>query len=142
MNPRDVQSPCLSGTTGMSHSIMSEISAHLQALAEHDRSAAIDLRSLPMTEADRRQLEELLGRGEVTANLELAGASEVWETRYPGVWWIRHMGAGGKIATEEIAITRIPEILKTHPTDVEAAARRIRQELDFPDQSEKEHQYV
>ena len=68
----------------------------LEALAESGQAGSIDLRSLPLSDADRAQLEELLGRGEVQAKLDLAGASEVWETTYPGVWWIRHKGAGGQ----------------------------------------------
>ena len=117
-------------STGMAYSILAEIGQLLTALSEHGEEGAINLRSLPMTDADRSQLEEILGRGEVQAELDLAGASEVWETSYNGVWWIRHKGAGDKIATEEIAVTPVPEILMTHPADIAAASRRIRQDLD------------
>jgi hydrogenase-1 operon protein HyaF len=122
---------CLDGqTTGMARSVLSEIGTLLERLARCGEENAIDLRSLPLTEADRAQLEALLGRGEVRAELEVAGESEVWETAYPGAWWIRHRGAGGRIASEEIAICRIPAILVTHPVDIEAAAARIRDELE------------
>jgi hydrogenase-1 operon protein HyaF len=117
-------------TTGMAYSILAEIGQLLTALSERGEAGAIDLRSLPMTDADRGQLEEILGRGEVRAELDLAGATEVWETSYNGVWWIRHKGEGDKIATEEIAVTSMPEILMTHPVDIAAASRRIRQDLD------------
>jgi hydrogenase-1 operon protein HyaF len=117
-------------TTGMAWSILAEIGELLTALSEHSEAGAIDLRSLPLTDADRDQLEEILGRGEVQAELDLAGASEIWETSYSGVWWIRHKGAGDKIATEEIAVTTVPEILMTHPADIAAASRRIQQDLD------------
>ncbi|HLF31935.1 MAG TPA: hydrogenase expression/formation C-terminal domain-containing protein [Xanthomonadales bacterium] len=128
---RDTSAPCMTTrTTGMAYSILSEIAQRLQLLAERNETSAIDLRSLPMTQADRDQLEAMLGRGEVSARLEIAGPSEVWETAYAGVWWIRHMGAGGRIATEEIAVTRSPEILLTHPQDVTAAALRIRTEFN------------
>lgn len=90
----------------------------------------ISLRNLPMTDADRKELEELLGRGEVRADLEVSGHSEVWETSYPGVWWVQHKGIDGALACEEIAITPIPEILLTHPVDIQAAASRLEQELN------------
>jgi hydrogenase-1 operon protein HyaF len=123
--------PCLDHqTTGMALSVLSEIGTRLEKLAASGEESAIDLRSLPLTEADRAQLEELLGQGEVSARMDLAGESEVWETAYPGAWWIRHRGAGGTIASEVIAVCRIPEILVTHPVDIEAAARRIRNELE------------
>ena len=128
---RDNNAPCMtSNSTGMAYSILAEIGQLLTALSERGEAGAIDLRSLPMTDADRGQLEEILGRGEVRAELDLAGVSEVWETSYSGVWWIRHKGAGNKIATEEIAVTPVPEILMAHPADIAAASRRIRQDLD------------
>ena len=128
---RDSAAPCLSErATGMALSVLAEISRMLENLAASGQPGFIDLRSLPLSEADRAQLEDLLGRGEVQVELDLAGASEVWETAYSGVWWIRHRGAGGKIATEEIAVCRIPELLLSHPADIETAAGRLRQELE------------
>lgn len=127
---RDAGAPCMTTqSTGMAWSILTEIRQLLDALNEKGTVGSIDLRSLPMTDADREQLENLLGRGEVHAELDLAGTSEVWETAYAGVWWIRHKGAADKIACEEIAVTAIPEILITHPVDIEAAAARLGNEL-------------
>ncbi|MBT8047361.1 MAG: hydrogenase expression/formation protein [Xanthomonadales bacterium] len=131
---RDSAAPCLSEmSTGMASSVLAEIGRMLDTLAGSDEPGSIDLRSLPLSDADRAQLEELLGRGEVSAELALAGDSEVWETTYPGVWWIRHRGAGGKIASEVISVCRIPEILMTHPADIEAAASRLREKLETTD---------
>ncbi len=139
---RDNTAPCMaSNSTGMAYSILAEIGELLTALSEHGEAGAIDLRSLPLTDADRDQLEEILGRGEVQAELDLAGASEVWETSYNGVWWIRHKGAGDKIATEEIVVTPVPEILMTHPADIAAASRRIRKDLDSAGLQSHEQKY-
>jgi len=127
----DNGAPCLSDrATGMALSVLAEIGGMLEALTQSGQAGSIDLRSLPLNDLDRAQLEEVLGRGEVRAELDIAGESEVWETSYPGVWWIRHRGAGGRIASEEISVCRIPEILITHPVDIEAAAGRLRQELE------------
>ena len=129
--PRDSVAPCLSDrATGMALSVLSEITNLLEQLAKTGEPASIDLRSLPLSDVDRQQLEEVLGHGEVTLELELAGKTEIWETTFPGVWWIRHRGAADKIATEEIAVCRVPEILMTHPVDIEAAAGRLRAELE------------
>ena len=128
---RDSGAPCLSDkATGMALSVLAEIGRMLEALTESGQAGAIDLKSLPLSDADREQLEELLGRGEVRAEMDIAGTSEAWETSYAGVWWVRHCGAGGKIASEEISVCRVPEILITHPVDIEAAARRLQQELE------------
>ena len=124
---------CLDGhTTGMARSVLAEVSRLLDCLAQTGEPGFIDLRSLPLTDADRAELEALLGRGEVRADLDLAGASEVWETAYAGAWWIRHRGAGDRIAAEEIAVCPVPEILKTHPADIGAAARRLQHDLQQP----------
>ncbi len=116
--------------TGLAQSVLREIAGHLAALAGAGESAAIDLRSLPMTAADRGELESLLGRGEVSVKLDVAGTSELWETRYSGVWWVRHRGDDERIATERIEIAAIPEILVSHDADIAAAAARIREEVD------------
>ena len=121
---------CLDGhTTGMAWSVLAEVGRLLEELASNGQTASIDLRSLPLTDADREELDALLGRGEVRVELDLAGRSEVWETAYPGAWWIRHRGAGDRISSEEIAVCPVPEILRTHPADIETAARRLRRDL-------------
>ena len=127
--------------TGMARSVLAEVARLLESLASHGETGAIDMRSLPLTEADRAELEQLLERGEVQAQLEVAGASEVWETNYPGVWWIRHRGAGEKISSEEIAVCPVPEILVSHPDDIEAAAKRIQHDIleNQPSEPEASH---
>jgi hydrogenase-1 operon protein HyaF len=128
---RENSTSCLDGqTTGMALSVLAEVGRLLEALAATGETGAIDLRSLPLTDADRAQLEDLLGHGEVHAELAVAGRSEVWETGYAGAWWIRHRGADERIATEVIAICPAPDILQAHPDDIQAAARRIRRELE------------
>ena len=113
----------------MAATVLQEITQLLAKLADTGAAGSIDLRSLPMTDADRDELEERLGRGEVQADLSVAGNSQVWETGYSGVWWIRHLGAGDKIAAEEIAVTNVPEILVSHSADIATAALRIRRDL-------------
>lgn len=113
--------------TGMATALLSEIAERLDDFAQKDgQPFAIDLRGLPMTDADRAELEAALGRGEVSATIEVAGTSEVWETAYSGVWWVRHRGADDRITSEEIVITNVPAILFSHKDDVRAAAERLR----------------
>jgi len=126
--------------TGMAGAILTEIAELLEQLADNNMSGAIDLRGLPMTEEDRIRLEDRLGRGEVSARLDVAGMSEVWETSYPGVWWIRHRGGDGQIAAEEIAVTQIPDILVSPEEDVRAAAVRINAELYSTETSASEEE--
>lgn len=112
-------------STGMAWSVLGEVLRLLETLADEGPGGTIDLRSLPLTQADRSELESLLGRGEVRAELDLAGRSEIWETAYPGAWWIRHLGAGGHVAAELIAVCPVPDIFVAHPVDVRAGTRRL-----------------
>ncbi len=128
---REAVPPCVAGIpTGMTDAILCEIAERLRALAENGEEATIDLRSLPMSEGDRDALEIRLGYGEAAATIDVAGLTEVWETTYSGLWWIRHMGTDNRITHEEIAITTMPEVLKAHSDDVREAARKLRLELD------------
>ncbi len=115
--------------TGIADSLIVEIADHLARLAATGEGAAIDLRSLPMTAADRDDLEGFLGRGEVAAELDVAGKSHVWETRYAGVWWVRHLMADGRVATETIEIAPVPSLLAACAEDIATAARNLRHTL-------------
>jgi hydrogenase-1 operon protein HyaF len=114
----------------MAFAVLAEVGRLIAALADSGATGAIDLRSLPLTAADREQLEALLGRGEVRAELVLAGRSELWETSYPGAWWIRHLGTDGRVASEMIAVCPVPDILAAHPADIQAGARRLLRHLE------------
>ncbi len=76
---------------------------------------------MPLTVQDRAALDERLGRGEVSAEVEAAGRSEVWETAFAGVWFVRHHGEGGRISSESIEVTKVPVLLESHPDDARAA---------------------
>ncbi len=115
--------------TGLAQSVLREIAERLSVLASKGETGVIDLRSLPMTPADCSELEETLGRGDVEAILNVAGTSEIWESRYCGVWWVRHFGADDKIATERIEIVTVPEILVTVSDDIAIAAVRLHHDL-------------
>ena len=111
--------------TGMADAVLSEVAARLAEFAATGATAIIELTSMPLTVQDRGALDEKLGRGEVSAEVESAGRSQVWETAYAGVWFVRHYGEGERISSESIEITRIPLLLESHPDDARAAARRL-----------------
>lgn len=123
--------------TGLARVVEREILEHLEALARDGTEAAIDLRGLPMSNADREELEDALGHGEIRVALTAMGESELWETRFNGVWWVRHRGTDGQVIAEQVEITLLPEILKTDPADARTAAARMREHIALrdPDQA-------
>lgn len=113
--------------------LLHEVSRRLEALAaDSSRSEVIDLRSLPIDQAARSALRSRLGRGEVEASLDVAGATHIEETAYAGVWWARHLDADGSAMLEQIIVARVPELLLAHPEDIAASARRLAGELAAP----------
>jgi len=128
MRTHDVTDCCPQDMTGLAEALVFEIADLLGEFASSGKGGAIDLRGLPMTETDRAALAERLGRGEVQATVHVSGRSEVWETAYAGVWWVRHLGPEGQIVAEQIAVTLIPQFLASHPDDVHVAARKLRSE--------------
>ena len=111
--------------TGMADAVMHEVAERLGALIATGEPGLIALHALPLSDIDRSELEERLGRGEVFATLAVAGESEIWETSFPAVWWIRHRGSDGRIAVEEIEVTHVPHILVAQIEDVRAGMHRL-----------------
>ena len=117
------------GLNGMADAVLNEIASLAARHCAIGGSAAIELTSMPLTRQDREAIEARLGRGEVEATIESAGRSQVWETAYAGVWFVRHLGLDGKVATETIEICAAPTILFSHPDDRRAAAARLGDDL-------------
>ncbi len=111
--------------TGMAQAVLSEIAARLALFAQTGAVAALELTAMPLTRADRAELADAVGHGEVEARIESAGRTEVFETAYSGVWWVRHFGEGDRIAAESVEIGEVPAILRSHRADIAAAARRL-----------------
>ena len=117
--------PPAAARTGNERAVLAEIRSHLAALAERGTTAAVDLLALPLSEADRAWLREALGRGEVRAEVDAAGVSEVLETGIAGVWWVTHRNADGQTVAELIEITLLPDILRASAADAAQAGERL-----------------
>lgn len=106
--------------------ILSEIATLLERVAATGEAAAIDLRSLPVNAADRRQLLEALGPGEVEITLRADGDSSIRETGVQGVWWTEHRDRNGALIACFIEIARVPEILLVPDEELRRGAERLR----------------
>lgn len=116
----------------LARAVLREIASHLERLAADPAySDAIDLRSLPLQEADRAVLKRRLGEGEVRATLDVAGETRVTETAFAGVWWLVHLGADGETVAEQLAVARAPDILLAQPDDIALASARLIAEIDI-----------
>jgi hydrogenase-1 operon protein HyaF len=110
---------------GLAGAVLREIATLMDQFVRTGVGGIIDLRSLPLTDFERFELAEKLGDGEVRASVNAGGISTVFETKFAGVWWVRHEGTEGQVAAEQIVIARVPDILLAHPSDISAAQARL-----------------
>lgn len=115
--------------TGNVQPLLHEIRHALKRLSEGAEGTAIDLRSLPLAPGEQERIEALLGEGEVRAELQALGPTEIRETAYAGVWLVTHRNADGAVAARFIEVTRMPAILMSQPEDIVAGLTRLESEL-------------
>lgn len=134
MTSLDIPVEVAGPTTGMVQAILAELNDHLPELASSGKQHVIDLTSLPMTESDKRELETRLGRGELSITLSTIGDSQIFETGYSGVWWVKHYTSEQKLISELIEVTRVPEIILSHPDDIGKSAVELNKIIN-PDET-------
>lgn len=116
-------------STGNARALLNEIVALLGSLLESGEGGSIDLARVPLGEGDYALLEEVLGEGEVHAELETLGATRVFETAIPGVWWVSHFNAADELIAEFIEVAFCPEILLSPAEDVRDGLDALRDRL-------------
>ena len=110
---------------GSSLSVLHEIRHGLKRLAETGASTLIDLQAMPFGPAEEAQLFDLLGEGEVQAEIDALGSTRVWETGIHGVWIIDHRNLDQQRLALHIEIAAIPDILRTQAQDIEDAIKEL-----------------
>jgi hydrogenase-1 operon protein HyaF len=111
--------------TGNLIPLLHEIRHALARWLDGGHTHAIDLRSIPMSPGEEQRLLELLGVGEVRANLSALGSSEIIETTFPAVWVVSHYNDDAVLVGRLVEICQMPEILKSQAEDAAAALLRL-----------------
>jgi hydrogenase-1 operon protein HyaF len=109
--------------------LLNEVRHALKALVDSGATHIIDLRSIPLAPGEEETIIKSLGQGEVHARLNALGPSEIYETRYAGVWLITHYNESEAIVSRFIEITRLPDILQSQHEDMSSALTVLTQEL-------------
>ena len=115
--------------SGNARALLHELAGLLDTWVNRGEAATIDLRSLPLTRGDYAELDAVLGGGAVSASVEAIGASEVRETRYPGVWRVTHRNEAGEVVADLIEVCEAPAILRSPPEDAAEGLIRLREAL-------------
>jgi len=119
----DCSSPSV--PTGNLIPLLHEIRHALKRWLDEGQTHVLDLRTIPMSPGEEQRLLEVLGDGEVHADLAALGGSEVMETAFPGVWLVTHHNDDGVLVGRFIEICHIPDILKSQAEDAAIALQRL-----------------
>ena len=115
--------------------LLHEVKHALQNLLENGETAIIDLRSIPLAPGEEDKIIVALGEGEVKAQLNALGPSEIIETQYAGVWLVTHFNDEKDIIGRFIEVTFMPDILKSQAEDITIAYNELTLKLE--EQTEK-----
>ena len=105
--------------------LLHEIKHALKNLIDTGECSVIDLRSIPLAPGEEDKILSILGQGEVQAQLDALGPSEIIETQYAGVWIVTHYNESNDIISRFIEITTMPDILCSQAEDVAATCDRL-----------------
>jgi hydrogenase-1 operon protein HyaF len=114
---------------GNGRAVLREIEQRLALLLAKGEESSIDLSRLPFGPGDHALLVKTLGEGEVSAEVNSLGATQVRETAIPGVWWVTHLNADDEVMAEFIEVTRCPAIVCTPQDDLQDGVMALRTRL-------------
>lgn len=109
--------------------LLHEIRHALAQLLEQGDVAVIDLRSLPLAPGEEQHLLDELGHGEVHARLQALGPTEIYETRFPGVWVVVHYNNNDEVIGKFIEVCDIPGLLRSQPEDIQLGLEQLQAQL-------------
>lgn len=118
-----VQTP---GADANARAVLRELESLLQRLLSTGEEASIDLGSLPLSPEDYELLDASLGKGEVSAEVDSLGVTQIDETGISGIWWVTHYNADDEVMAEFLEVSWCPEILLTTQEDVSDGLERLR----------------
>lgn len=120
-------SPALTGNV---LPLLHELRHALEDFAANGTEHSIDLNSLPLAPQESQQLDRLLGSGEVRAQLDALGTSDIIETAIPGVWRVTHHNGDHVVVGQFLEITDCPAILKSQPQDLPSGISQLEKLID------------
>jgi hydrogenase-1 operon protein HyaF len=110
---------------GLVDALLMEVAGMLGRLIDRGETATVDLRGLPLSPACISDLENRLGHGEISVQLDAAGRSKIHETGFPGVWWTRHCDEAGRLIALLIEVATVPDILRADAVDMADSLQRL-----------------
>ncbi len=117
------------GRGAAARNLLHELVEMLRRLLEEDEPAHIDLGAMDLGEADYALLHQVLGEGEIVAQVTNFGRVSVIETGYAGIWWVTHMDEAGQVLSEFLEVSYCPEVLIAEQETVEDGRDALKAQL-------------
>jgi hydrogenase-1 operon protein HyaF len=111
--------------TGNVGPLLHEVRHALQELLASGAETVIDLRAIPLGPGEEERIAETLGRGEVQVRLSALGPSEIFETRYPGVWMSLHRNQDGDVIGRYIEVCMVPPLVRSQQEDIRVGLQAL-----------------
>nr|CRH04972.1 conserved protein of unknown function(with hydrogenase expression protein HupH C-terminal domain) [Candidatus Magnetococcus massalia] len=105
--------------------LLAKLLVALEALNAQGQQASMDLSQEPLAPEDRNQLLELLGQGEITAQVDAMGVTTLQETGVAGIWLVTYRAQEGNVTAEILEVTRVPELLKSPVEELGESKARV-----------------
>ncbi len=90
----------------------------------------INLTLLPLSDGDKRFLDEVLGTGPVETLSRGYGDCKIASTAYPGIWWVRYTNSMGTEILNTLEITEIPVVACAAQEDLDDSRQRFQELLE------------
>ncbi|MFW2372193.1 MAG: hydrogenase expression/formation C-terminal domain-containing protein [Gammaproteobacteria bacterium] len=113
--------------SSMVDAVVMELLQLMESYLLFQTAGAVDIKSLPLSGAAYELLKTKLGMGEVNALIKVSGDTDVYETAYSGIWWIKHKDMESRVIAEHIEVGRVPAILCSHNEDIKQAKEKLQQ---------------
>lgn len=110
--------------------LLHEMRHALGRLLQEGQPGIIDLKGVPLAPGEEDEVLAFIGAGEVHAQLQTFGRSEIRESSYPGVWIVTHYDERGDLQSRFIEVTYMPEILRSQRVDIEDGLARLKTMLE------------
>jgi len=124
-----VADPCQAApgsvATGNVGPLLHEVRHALQELLTSGVETVIDLRAIPLGPGEEERIAQTLGRGEVQVRLSVLGTSEIFETRYPGVWMSMHRNQDGAVIGRYIEVCMVPPLVRSQQEDIQVGLQAL-----------------
>ena len=105
--------------------LLHELRHALEALLADGKTHVVDLRAIPLAPGEEDRLLQALGEGELVAEFDAQGRSEIRECRYPGIWRVTHWNTAGELSGRYLEVTFAPSLLASQPKDVRAGLDQL-----------------